>query len=50
MKKWKELSGKEKMMICFVIILVIAILARWGSFKEEVSQTIEKYTEQSTSK
>ena len=47
MRKWKDLNKNEKMMICFVIVLLIGIAIKWKEVKQGFFQGLENYTEQS---
>lgn len=43
MKKWKELSNNEKIMIGFAIILLIILLLNWKSTVEGIKKGFEPY-------
>ena len=47
MRKWKDLNKNEKMMICFVIVLLIGIAIKWKEVKQGFFKGLENYTEQS---
>lgn len=41
-KKWfGSMSGQEKTMFIFILLLVIAIITRWGYIKTEASSAIK---------
>jgi len=46
MRKWKDLNKNEKMMICFVVVLLIGIAIRWKEVKSGFLKGIDNYTEQ----
>lgn len=46
MKKWKDLNKNEKMLICFVIVLLIGITIKWKDVKSGFFKGFENYTEQ----
>lgn len=42
LKKWfTSMSGQEKTMLIFIILLVIAIITRWGYIKTEASGALK---------
>jgi len=47
MRKLKDLSLNEKLMISFVVVLLLGIAVKWKEVKEGFFKGIENYTEQS---
>lgn len=50
MRKLKDLSLNEKMMISFVLVLLLAIAVRWKDVKEGFYKGLNTYTEQTENK
>lgn len=44
MRKLKNLSLNEKLMISFVVILLLGIAVKWGKVKDGFFKGFEKYT------
>lgn len=40
----RKLSGNEKFLISFIIVLLLAIALNWRSFSARIKQVFEKYT------
>lgn len=47
MRKLKDLSLNEKLMISFVVILLLGIAVKWKEVKTGFLKGVENYTEQS---
>ena len=46
MRKLKDLSLNEKLMISFVVILLLGIVVRWKDVKKGFFKGLDTYTEQ----
>jgi len=46
MRKFKDLSLNEKLMISFVIILLIAVVLNWSNIYKELKKGFDIHTEQ----
>ena len=46
MRKFKDLSLNEKLMISFVIILLIAVVLNWSNIYEGLKKGFDIHTEQ----
>jgi len=46
MKKLKDLSLNEKLMISFVVVLLLGIAVKWKEVKEGFFKGLDNYTEQ----
>ncbi|MFA8435773.1 MAG: hypothetical protein ACEPOZ_14750 [Marinifilaceae bacterium] len=47
MRKFKDLSANEKMMISFVIVLILGIALNWGRVVDGFKKGLKPYMEQS---
>lgn len=50
MKKFKDLTSQEKMMISFVIVLLLAIALSWSRITQGLQKGMKTFTEQPTNK
>lgn len=50
MKKLKDLSLNEKLMISFVVVLLLGISVKWKDVKEGFFKGLDNYTEQTETK
>ena len=50
MRKLKDLSLNEKLMISFVVILLLGISVKWKEVKEGFLKGLDNYTEQTETK